>query len=46
MIQRQLKLKLTAQQESLLVGWLPILTSVWNWSIRKIEQDAKGGSHE
>lgn len=43
MIQRQLKLKLTAQQESLLVGWLPILTSVWNWSIRKIEQDAKDG---
>lgn len=23
--------------------WLPILTSVWNWSIRKIENDAQGG---
>lgn len=43
MIQRQLKLRLTKQQESALNGWLPTLTSVWNWGIRKIELDAKGG---
>jgi len=43
MIQRQLKLRLTRKQESTLVEWLPVLTSVWNWSVRKIENDAKGG---
>ena len=43
MIQRQLKLKLTKKQESTLTEWLPILTSIWNWGIRKIELDAKGG---
>ena len=43
MIQRQLKLRLTRKQEATLVEWLPVLTSVWNWSIRKIELDAKGG---
>ena len=45
MIQRQLKLKLTKKQEASLVGWLPSLTSVWNWAIRKIEQDAQGGRY-
>lgn len=43
MIQRQLKLRLTRRQETTLYGWLPVLTSVWNWSIRKIELDAHGG---
>ncbi len=43
MVQSQLKLKLTKKQEDTLVEWLPILTSVWNWAIRKIEQDAQGG---
>lgn len=43
MIQRQLKLRLTRKQEDTLVEWFPVLTSVWNWSIRKIENDAKGG---
>jgi transposase len=41
MIQRQLKLKLTKKQEATLEEWLPILTSIWNWAIRKIELDAK-----
>jgi len=40
MIQRQLKLKLTKEQESKLEGWLFNLTGVWNWAIRKIELDA------
>jgi transposase len=43
MIQRQLKLRLTRKQETTLIEWLPILTSIWNWSIRKIENDAHGG---
>ena len=43
MIQRQLKLRLTGKQETTLQEWLPILTSIWNWSIRKIENDARGG---
>jgi len=43
MIQRQLKLRLTKKQEALLYEQLPILTSVWNWAIHKIELDAKGG---
>ena len=43
MVQRQLKLRLTKTQEATLQEWLPILTSIWNWSIRKIENDAKGG---
>ncbi len=45
MIQRQLKLRLTKAQEATLQEWLPILTSVWNWSIRKIENDAQGGTY-
>jgi transposase len=43
MIQRQLKLKLTKKQEATLIEWLPMLTSIWNWAIRKIELDAQGG---
>lgn len=43
MIQRQLKLKLTRKQEKQLESWLPILTSVWNWAVRKIELNAKNG---
>lgn len=43
MIQTQLKLKLTRTQETTLTGWLFMLTGVWNWAIRKIELDAKGG---
>lgn len=40
MIQRQLKLKLTRKQEKQLETWLPILTSIWNWGLRKIELNA------
>lgn len=43
MIQRQLKLRLSNKQEAILIKWLPILTSIWNWSIRKVEMDAQGG---
>lgn len=43
MIQCQLKLKLTPRQERRLNHWLRHLGSVWNWAIRKIEQDARGG---
>lgn len=43
MIPRQLKLRLTRKQEATLQEWLPILTSIWNWSVRKIENDAQGG---
>ena len=43
MIQRQLKLRLSKSQEATLYEWLPMLTSIWNWSIRKIENDAQGG---
>jgi transposase len=43
MIQRQLKLKLTPRQERQLNHWLRHLGSVWNWGVRKIEQDAQGG---
>lgn len=40
MVQYQLKLRLTTKQESTLNEWLFILTSVWNWAVRKIELDA------
>ena len=40
MIQAQLKLRLTKAQERTLVRWLWHLTGVYNWTIRKIEQDA------
>jgi putative transposase len=43
MIQRQCKLRLTTAQEDQLTTWLFQLTGVWNWAIRKIEQDAKDG---
>jgi transposase len=43
MIQRQLKLRLNRGQETQLNTWLWHLTGVWNWAIRKIEQDAKDG---
>lgn len=41
MIQRQLKLKLKRAQAEQLEDWLFSLTGVWNWAVRKIEQDAK-----
>lgn len=41
MIQCQLKLKLTHKQERKLREWLPILGSVWNFAVRKIELNAK-----
>ena len=43
MIQRQLKLRLNLSQEAQLNTWLFHLTGVWNWAIRKIEQDANDG---
>jgi len=43
MVQHQLKLRLTRKQEATLIEWLPMLTSVWNWAIRKIELDARDG---
>jgi len=43
MIQCQLKLKLTARQERQLGHWLRHLTSVWNWAVKKIENDARNG---
>jgi transposase len=43
MIQRQLKLKLSKAQESLLNEWLWQCAGVFNWAIRKIEQDTKDG---
>jgi putative transposase len=43
MIQRQLKLRLTSQQERQLTTWLWHLTGVWNWAIRKLELDAQDG---
>ena len=41
MITRELKLKLTTKQKNSLNNWLFQLTGVYNWAIRKIEQDAK-----
>lgn len=43
MIQRQLKLRVTCKQDRQLNEWLPILASVWNWAIRKIELDGRDG---
>jgi transposase len=43
MIQRQLKLRLNTSQAQQLHTWLFQLTGVWNWAIRKIEQDANDG---
>jgi putative transposase len=41
MIQRQIKLKPTKKQEAKLLDWLNILTGVWNFACKKIENDAK-----
>jgi len=43
MIQVQLKIRLKTKQEALLESWLPILTSIWNWAIKKIERDSANG---
>ena len=43
MLQAQVKLRLKVRQETQLNDWLWTLTSVWNFAIRKIEQDAKDG---
>lgn len=43
MIQCQIKLKLTPRQERGLDHWLRHLTAVWNWSIKKIENDGRDG---
>jgi len=43
MIQYQIKLRLKTKQEEQLNDWLWSLTGVWNWAVRKIEQDAKDG---
>jgi len=43
MIQHQVKLRLSATKEAQLSDWLFMLTGVWNFSVRKIEQDAKDG---
>ena len=40
-IQTQLKLRLNGEQETRLVQWLWNLTGVWNWAIKKIENDAR-----
>lgn len=40
MIVRTLKLKLTKKQEATLDRWLWHLTAVWNWAVKKIENDA------
>lgn len=45
MIQRQLKLKLTAAQQRKCEAWLFRSTGIFNWVIRKIEQDSKGGKY-
>lgn len=41
MIIRELKLKLTKKQEQTFTTWIPILTSIYNWGVRKIELNAK-----
>jgi|SRR6185369_324228 len=41
MVQVQLKLKLTPRQERQLNRWLCHLTAVWNWGVKKIENDAR-----
>ncbi|MHB1953447.1 MAG: RNA-guided endonuclease InsQ/TnpB family protein [Sulfobacillus sp.] len=45
MIQRQLKLKLTPAQQRKGEAWLFRATGVYNWIIRKMEQDAQGGKY-
>ncbi len=41
MIVRTLKLKLTKKQESMLNGWLWNLTGLYNFAVKKIDNDAK-----
>lgn len=41
MIQHQIKLRPNAKLEKELGEWLFMLTGVWNFAVRKIEQDAK-----
>ena len=43
MIQCQIKLRSNTKLESTLDDWLWRLTGVYNWAVRKIEQDAKDG---
>lgn len=43
MIVRELKLKPTRAQEKVLSDWLWNLTGIFNWAVRKIEQDARDG---
>lgn len=43
MIQVQLKLRFRPAQERQLERWLFLLTGVYNWALRKIEQDAAQG---
>lgn len=43
MIQVQLKLRPNQALDVKLDEWLWMLTGVWNWSVRKIENDAQGG---
>lgn len=45
MIQRQLKLKLTPKQTRICARWLFQCAGVYNWVIRKMELDARGGKH-
>lgn len=45
MIQRQLKLKLSPKQIRQCEAWLFRATGIYNWTIRKIEQDAQGGKY-
>lgn len=43
MIQVQLKLKPTPRQSRQFEHWLRHLTSVWNWAVKKIENDGRDG---
>ncbi|MGH9877963.1 MAG: RNA-guided endonuclease InsQ/TnpB family protein [Nitrososphaerales archaeon] len=43
MVQHQIKLRLKKKQESFCNEWLFMLSGVYNWAIRKIEQDRHGG---
>lgn len=45
MITREIKLRPSPSQERCLEQWIWHLTGVYNWAIRKIEQDAKDGEH-
>jgi transposase len=45
MIQRQLKLKLSPKQARQCEAWLFRATGIYNWTLRKIEQDARGGKY-